>query len=287
VKTRWTRGALALALTAAALLLAVAAAGAANPPRITDGPTIEGTPQVGAELQARGSWSGGPPPEPSWTWLRCPRAGGPCAAIPGATSDRYRVVAADAGSMLRVGLVVTNKGGSDQAQSAPTAPVPGASAPTVTPTPPPAATPAPTPAPTFDVPGPVVTPTPPPVTPVTSAAPRPALLKPFPVVRIKGALTWLGARVTLLSVRAPRGVRIVVACRGRDCPARRYRAPRGTHRLRRFERNLRAGTRLEIRITKVGYIGKRTLIVIRRGQPPSRSDRCVEPGGRVLRCAGL
>jgi hypothetical protein len=276
VDGRWTRGALALVLTAAALLLAVTAAGAANPPRITAGPTIEGAPQVGGELQARGDWSGGPPPEPSWKWLRCPSTAGPCAAIPGATGDRYRVVAADAGSVLRVDLVVTNKGGSAEAQSPPTAPVPSVAA---------APAPTPTPAPTFDVPEPVATPAPAP--PPTPAAPGPRLLKPFPVVRIKGVLTVRGARVTRLSVRAPRGVRIVVACRGRDCPSRRYRAPRGTHRLRRFERDLRSGTRLEIRITKPGYIGKRTVIVIRRRHAPSRSDRCVEPGGRVLSCAGL
>jgi hypothetical protein len=51
-------------------------------------------------------------------------------------------------------------------------------------------------------------------------------------------------------------------------------------RLRRFERALRAGTRLEIVVTKRGYIGKWTTIVIRRGAPPRRSDRCVYPGAR-------
>jgi hypothetical protein len=104
-------------------------------------------------------------------------------------------------------------------------------------------------------------------------------------VRIKGVLTARGARVTLLSVRAPRGVRITVLCRGRDCPVRRYRARR--HRLRRFERDLRAGTRLEIRVTKRGYIGKRTVIMIRRRHAPLRSDRCLKPSGRVLSCSGL
>src|SRR5690242_17612653 len=127
VEGRLRKGALALSLTAAALLVAVAAAGAANPPRITDGPTITGTAQIGTELQAQANWSGGPPPQPSWKWLRCPRTGGSCTAITGATSDRYRVVAADVGSVLRVDLVVTNKAGSDEAQSAPTAVVSGAS----------------------------------------------------------------------------------------------------------------------------------------------------------------
>jgi hypothetical protein len=274
-------------VTAAVLLLLGATAAAANPPKITSGPTIEGTPQVGAELQAHGEWAGGPPPQPSWKWLRCPRQGA-CSAIAGATSDRYRVVAADAGSTLRVDLVVTNKGGSDEAQSAPTAVVtaaPGAS-PTPTPTPSPTPTPRPIPAPaptatpTFDVPNPVVAP---PAAPASSAAPR--RIKPFPVIRIKGVLTLRGARITLLSVRAPRGVRVTVVCRGRDCPVHRYRTAK--HRLRRFERSLRAGTRLQISVTKTGYIGKRTVIVIRHRKAPSRSDRCLNPSGRVLSCAGL
>jgi hypothetical protein len=51
-------------------------------------------------------------------------------------------------------------------------------------------------------------------------------------------------------------------------------------RLWRFERALRAGTRLEVRVTKPGYIGKWTKIVIRRGAAPRRSDRCLYPQTR-------
>jgi hypothetical protein len=106
------------------------------------------------------------------------------------------------------------------------------------------------------------------------------------VVRIKGVLTERGASVTLLSVRAPKGVQITVVCRGRDCPVRRYRPAAGVRRLRRFERELRAGTRLELSLTKRGYIGKYTVIVIRRGAAPWRSDRCLAPATeRVVRCA--
>ena len=114
----------------------------------------------------------------------------------------------------------------------------------------------------------------------------PLALDPFPVVRIKGRLTSKGARVTLLTVRAPRDVRIEVDCTGIDCPARHYRAPAGRHRLRRFERALRAGTRLEVRVTKPGYVGKFTAFVIRRNAEPKRSDRCLAPGAtRPARCA--
>jgi hypothetical protein len=112
------------------------------------------------------------------------------------------------------------------------------------------------------------------------------MLDPFPIVRIRGVLTATGARVTLLSVRAPRGARITVVCRGRGCPVRRLVPAPGAGRLRPFERDLRAGTRLELTVSKHGYIGKFTVIVIRRNASPWRSDRCLEPGAkRAVRCA--
>ena len=110
-------------------------------------------------------------------------------------------------------------------------------------------------------------------------------LRPFPVVRIKGVLTARGARVTLLSVRAPRGSSVTVTCRGSDCPSRRYTSPAATGRLRPFERELGAGTRLEVRVTKAGFIGKSTVFVIRRQAAPKRTDRCLPPGAkRAVRC---
>jgi hypothetical protein len=108
----------------------------------------------------------------------------------------------------------------------------------------------------------------------------PPLLDPFPIVRIRGWLTRGGARVTLLSVRAPRGTRIAAACFGRSCRVRRYARASVRTRLRPFERVLAAGTRLEIRVTKPGFVGKWTTIVIRRNSEPRRWDRCVQPGAR-------
>jgi hypothetical protein len=52
---------------------------------------------------------------------------------------------------------------------------------------------------------------------------------------------------------------------------------------RAFETELRAGTKLTIRIAKPGYITKVTTIQIRRGAAPLRSDRCQIPGTRKLR----
>ena len=133
------------------------------------------------------------------------------------------------------------------------------------------------PAPTASIAAPALAPS-----PTTRRLP---LLRPFPVVRIKGVMTPRGARVSLLSVSGPRGARVVVACSGRDCPVRRLATTTAVRRLRTFEREFRAGTRLEVTITKPGFIGKRTVIVIRRNAAPWRSDRCLTPGAaRAERC---
>src|SRR5439155_23466388 len=143
----------------------------------------------------------------------------------------------------------------------------------------PEATPTPTPVPTFDVPAtPVATPMPT-AAPVVQASPSlPRTMRPAPVVRIRGRLTANGARVTLLTVRAPKGVRVTIRCQGRSCPRARWSrviGARGMMRVRAFERTLAAGTRLVISVTRAGYIGKRTVIVIRRGLAPRRADGCL------------
>ena len=192
------------------------------------------------ELVAGAAWTGDPKPTATWAWQRCVKATGACTAIAGASAPRYKVVEADVGTFLRVRVKVTNVAGSVTAQSKPTTVVLAA----------------PTPTPTRDAdrfadgdaradrdaradgrrrarPG------------GRRRRRRPSSRRrrssrsrsnPFPVVRIKGQLTANGARVTLLTVRAPRDVRIDVDCTGSDCPARHYTAPAGKHRLRKFER---------------------------------------------------
>jgi PKD repeat protein len=112
---------------------------------------------------------------------------------------------------------------------------------------------------------------------LSAAGPR--MLAPWPVVRMAGSLTRRGARLDLLSVRAPRGSRVLVGCRGK-CPRRSMRrvVARRLLRLTPFERALVAGTRLEIRVLSTTRIGKYTRIVIRRGKAPARRDACVWPG---------
>ena len=155
---------------------------------------------------------------------------------------------------------------------------------TPTPTPTPTRTPTPTPTPT---PTATPTPTPTPVAfelapaPARPAAVSPRFMHPFPVVRIKGRIGAEGASVTLLTVRAPKGARIVIECRGKGCPARRLASTAALQRFRAFERPLRAGVRLTIVVSMPGFVGKWTEIEIRRNAAPRRTDRCVLPGART------
>ena len=275
----------------AAGLLGLLAPGVAQAsrPRITKVPTVVGTPQVGETLRAEGAeWNGKPEPTATWQWIRCD---GPaldsstCRSIAGATAQSYVGVAADQGKRLRVMLTVTNKDGSVWTISSPTAAVAAAPVPTPTPEPtpeppavqpPPAAAPAPLAAP---VPAGAVLP---------DTATSPQMMRPVPLVRIRGMLSRRGARITLLTVRAPRGARIEVRCLGRGCPAKRWARTTALTRIVRFQRDLRAGTRLVIAVTKPGRIGKHTMITIRRGEAPERRDRCLMPGSRrPVRCPAV
>ena len=123
-----------------------------------------------------------------------------------------------------------------------------------------------------------VTPAPPPGP--TPGTPAPLMMSPFPIVRIAGMVLPRGADVRILSVRSPRGARIRARCRGAGCPVALIRRTSATGfvRLRRFERTLRAGTRLGIFVRKANTIGKYTRFRIRAGAPPARKDLCLYPG---------
>jgi hypothetical protein len=266
-----------LALTLAALMPAAADA---RPPEITQPPAIAGDAQVGSTLEAQGArWRRGG--EPSWQWLRCDELDSDedfrsCQEIPGATGITYVVTAADQGKYLRVLLVVRNQDGSAWALSAATAAVATEPAPepVVSPTPAPQPAPVSTPAPATEV--------------RDEQAEKPRMMNPAPVVRIRGRLTTSGARITLLTVRAPRGARITVRCLGRRCPARRWAGTASLTRVARFQRAMPAGVRIVITVTKRNRIGKHTTIAIRRGAAPTRRDRCLMPGVRKpVRCPAV
>jgi major membrane immunogen (membrane-anchored lipoprotein) len=112
------------------------------------------------------------------------------------------------------------------------------------------------------------------------------LMQPFPVVRIAGMDTARGAKITLLTVEAPVGATVTVVCHGRGCPVKptsRIASSTvggvGLIEFHRFERALRAGAVLEIRIFESGEIGKYTRFQIRRGKLPERTDSCLSSTG--------
>jgi surface-anchored protein len=116
-----------------------------------------------------------------------------------------------------------------------------------------------------------------------SATPRPRLMSPFPVVRIAGTALPHGALIKVLSVRSPFGARITLSCAGAGCPARSVSTVSDSRVVRfpRFERRLRAGTRLTLSVRQADRIGKYTSFLIRAGSPPRRADLCLPPGRRA------
>jgi len=90
----------------------------------------------------------------------------------------------------------------------------------------------------------------------------------------------------VVSVTAPRKARITVRCLGRGCAfSRRQAYSARLVRLRRAQGFYRSGSRIEVRVTRPGYVGKYTIITVRAGTAPTRKDRCLRPGGqRPIRC---
>jgi hypothetical protein len=138
-------------------------------------------------------------------------------------------------------------------------------------------------------------PTPPTAPPPTPS--KPQLLSPFPLVRISGTLTPTGARIRLLSVRAPRGALVRVSvrpgCSGGRRSSRRCRVlrvagtvgRRGVIRFRGLARQYRSGTVIVVRVWRDDLIGKYTRFTIMRGKAPRRVDQCLVPGAtRGSRC---
>jgi PKD repeat protein len=120
---------------------------------------------------------------------------------------------------------------------------------------------------------------PPSMAPVTTSAAR---TLPGVRVRIAGSVTGTTTRVTLLSIVAPKGAIVTVACRGKGCPKRatRSRVPTDRRvRIRTMERALRSGAKLVVTIAKPGYLTRQVRFTIRRGMPPVRQDACVIGAG--------
>jgi hypothetical protein len=282
------------------------------PVSVTTEPLVYGDPSVGTTLWAGGgAWQTPNPNESNRTdawfeWWRCPRIDDLRGCDFRSRNNFYKVGGDDAGEYIYLARYVRwldindpnnpndDRWVRDLRVSRPAGPIRSAPQPTPVPTP--------VPTPTPPKPRPTPTPTPTPVPSFDTVAAGPVstkgevlqetarsrrVIRPFPVVRMKGRLTARGADVQILSVRAPRSAKISVRCRGRSCPAARWsRSNRKSRltRMGRYERGLRAGVKITVSVTRRGYVGKRTTFVIRRGAPPLRSDRCLSSRGRVTRC---
>jgi PKD repeat protein len=97
-------------------------------------------------------------------------------------------------------------------------------------------------------------------------------------------------RVTTLRARAPRGSMLRVRCRGKRCPkpvAKKARGSRWVY-FKRFHRRFRPRTKLIVRVTKRGFVGRQVTLTVRRGKRTRRIRRqtmCLPPGAKkATRC---
>ena len=108
-----------------------------------------------------------------------------------------------------------------------------------------------------------------------------AWLAPWPTVRIAGVTSRRGARLTIFSIQAPQGSRVLVRCAGRSCPFKKRALVVGKAqrvRVKRLQRHFRRGTRISVRVTRAGVVGKFTRFRIRAVKAPVRWEGCVMPG---------
>jgi hypothetical protein len=89
-----------------------------NAPANTKQPDPSGTPQDGSTISVdNGTWSGTQPITFTHQWQRCTTANPVCTDISGATSQTYKIVAADVGLKLRANVTGTNAAGKGSASS--------------------------------------------------------------------------------------------------------------------------------------------------------------------------
>ena len=188
--------------------------------------------------------------EPAYAWLRC--EGEDCTAIDDACGRRYLTDFPDVGKTLKLRLTVDD--GSDSPAfmtSLPTTAVQSR----VYEIPPdsPASGSCTKVVPTGPKQGEFVSGTQPQPEPEPILEPGGELtrfIKPFPVVRVAGSFTLRSTTITRVSVRAPRGVRIGVQCRGRGCAYRRRALAARVRQVRSLARRYRPGAVLQIRVTQ-------------------------------------
>jgi hypothetical protein len=107
-----------------------AGAQAAERPKNTAKPTIDGTPNEGTTLRASsGSWSGTAPMTFSYQWSRCSSQMSNCALVPNATQPTFTLTSADVGKRLLVTVTAKNSAGAATASASTESVGPRATAP--------------------------------------------------------------------------------------------------------------------------------------------------------------
>jgi hypothetical protein len=91
-------------------------------PEISAAPIVAGTAAIGKQLASTtGTWTNSPTSF-SYHWQRCDNTGANCANISGATTNRYTLVAADAGHEIRSTVRASNSAGPSSGGFAPSDP---------------------------------------------------------------------------------------------------------------------------------------------------------------------
>jgi hypothetical protein len=155
------------------------------------------------------------------------------------------------------------------------------------PTPVPTATPTATPAATATPAGtPFQQPSPP--APPTQPNSGPKFMNPFPVVRTAGTFTSTRTTFTRFTVKTPKGTKLATSCIKFRCTLSRTLRTTKTIHLRSLERSYKPGTKIRLRLTQPGLIGKYVSITTRRNKRPLRVDSCLRPGQtRPVSCGAL
>jgi PKD repeat protein len=126
------------------------------------------------------------------------------------------------------------------------------------------------------------------ITPPVVVTLRP--MTPAPKIRLGYAVIGRVTRVMSLTIRGPKDAVVRVRCRGKGCPTKKVLRAKITKtgkpvRFKRFERRMRAGTILQIYITKQGRWGEYRKIRFRANKRAVWTDRCIKDfGAKVQRC---
>jgi PKD repeat protein len=102
------------------------------------------------------------------------------------------------------------------------------------------------------------------------------------LVELRAAVYPRYTKVRGLLVRAPKGSKITVRCKGKGCPKLITKTAKGSKKLRfkKLQRKFKPGRKLIVTVTKNGFIGRQTRWTIRRRKAPLRQDLCMTPGAK-------